>query len=217
MRATTSASTPLTGGILPTPTSSKACNPESPDRPWSRVTPSALAGFHRHRLPYPSVNPAMSAGMREDSSMTIKSLIPAERWEDMTAIYSAHRATEQKGADPVSVSAAVYGSYLYTAFGVIHRPWGYLNQPTIMAWRLVPLDLYKGETTTLYHDAQAIKQGLRERGDHTGLVVRHKGDLLVCTTPVELRCDLPVKHLSLDEAKAHDQHERGYAWRSILF
>ena len=149
--------------------------------------------------------------------MTIKSLIPAERWEDMTAIYSAHRATEQKGADPVSVSAAVYGSYLYTAFGVIHRPWGYLNQPTIMAWRLVPLDLYKGETTTLYHDAQAIKQGLRERGDHTGLVVRHKGDLLVCTTPVELRCDLPVKHLSLDEAKAHDQHERGYAWRSILF
>lgn len=127
--------------------------------------------------------------------------LPAEQWVKMTAINSCHRAVETKAGKLVSVHAAEHEGHLYTAFGTVHGPYGGRISPRIEAYKLVPLALFGGTTTRIYHDEEAIEAGLRRRGDHTGLIVSVGGKSMVCAQEVMFVEELPsLKPLPLESA-----------------
>lgn len=107
-------------------------------------------------------------------------LVPAEQWHRIESSYSGDLAIEQKGSKPISVRTAEHGGFLYTAFSIIHGPYGEARKPCIEAWKLLPLPMYAGATTPVYRDEEAVRSGLRERGDLAGLIVAVKGELMVC-------------------------------------
>lgn len=102
--------------------------------------------------------------------------IPLERWEEMTSCFSADIAVEQDDYQtPVSVRTTQYNGWLYTSFGVVFGSIGHQSRPRLDAWKLVPLGMYTGETTTRYHDEDAIRAGTRSRGSLLGLIVSVRG------------------------------------------
>jgi len=147
-----------------------------------------------------------------------KFLVPAELWQQIASANSCHLAVEQKGGRPVSVRTAEYGGFLYTAFGALYGPFGEARKPYVDAYRLLPMSMYAGETTLVYHDNEAIREGRRERGDHAGLIVSVKGKLMVCADKVRFLMDLPgTRPLSLAEAMSYDEGERGAGWRALWY
>ncbi len=148
-------------------------------------------------------------------------LIPAEKWEPFTKAYSADLATEHKGGKPLSVRTVTDHGIVYTAFAVCYGRYGLslkTNSYRVEAWRLVLEAAYDGVTTEVYHDAKAIEAGLRERGDMTGLVVLVRGKRMVCAESVLVYQDLPgAAPLTIAEAIAYDNNERGTGWRSLMF
>jgi hypothetical protein len=151
-------------------------------------------------------------------------LVPAEQWETMASANSCQIAAEQQcacegsGHKPVPVRTAEYGGYLYTAFATIYGPYGAARKPCVEAYRLLPRSMYSGETTSVYHDAEAIRSGLRERGDHTGLIVSVRGNKMVCADKVWFLMDLPgTRPLSQAEAESYDEWQRDYGWRAGWF
>lgn len=143
--------------------------------------------------------------------------VPAERWEKIAEAYSTHIAVEHKGKKPIPVRSAEDGGFIYTVFSVSYGPWG-TRQPSIEAWRLLPASMYTGDATTVYHDKAAIEAGLRERGDHTGLIVSANGKLMVCAERVRFLMGLPeTRQLSLAQAKDHDERQRRSGWRALWF
>jgi hypothetical protein len=144
--------------------------------------------------------------------------VQAERWQRIAQAYSAHLTAEHKGHKPIPVRTAEYGGFLYTAFSVMYGPYGEARKPYIDAYRLLPTSVYVGETTLVYHDEEAIQAGLRERGEHTGLIVSANGRLMVCAERVWFILDLPgTPPLSLVEAKSHDECQRKSGWRALWF
>jgi hypothetical protein len=146
--------------------------------------------------------------------------IPAERWEAMAAANSCHLAAEHKGKGnkPLPVRTAEYEGFLYTAFRTVWGAYGGNMRPHVDAYRLLPASLYTGETTLVYHDEEAIQAGLRERGDHTGLIVSANGKPMVCAERVRFILDLPgTRPLSLAEAKDYDERQRRSGWRALWF
>lgn len=144
--------------------------------------------------------------------------VQAERWQRIAQAYSAHLTAEHKGHKPIPVRTAEYGGFLYTAFSVMYGPYGEARKPYIDAYRLLPTSVYVGETTLVYHDEEAIQAGLRERGEHTGLIVSANGRLMVCAERVRFILDLPgTPPLSLVEAKSHDECQRKSGWRALWF
>lgn len=134
--------------------------------------------------------------------------VPAERWEELADINScmAGASFDPVKGKPLAVKSDVYLSHRYTAFGTLYGPWSETKKPTIWAYRLVPLALYRGETTIVYHDAEAIAEGRRQRGDHTGLIVSVAGQHMVCEDRVNLEMALPrCRPLTLSEARAWHQ------------
>lgn len=146
-------------------------------------------------------------------------LVNAERWEELTDMYSAQRLAESppKAGEPPSIRAATHEGHLYTTFSVYYGPWGREWKPVIPAYRLLPEQLFEGETTTVYHDEDAIAAGLRKRGDHTGLIVSYRRQRLVCAERVNLVMDLPKHRLDLASAQAYDEQNRACGWRSLLY
>lgn len=154
-------------------------------------------------------------------------IIPAETWEQMAAeAYSGSMIMEQepkllgqKKEGLYAVKAVEFKGFLYTSFGTCYC--GYKaegKRSTIYAYRLLPESMYSGETTTVYHDEEAIQAGLRKRGDHTGFLVTVRGKRLVCAESVQFILDLPnTKPIPLATAQAFDEEERRMAWRSILY
>ncbi len=145
-------------------------------------------------------------------------LIPAEQWEAMAAANSCNVAAEHKGNKPLPVRTAEYGGFLYTAFSAMYGPYGEARKPYIDAYRLLPTSVYVGETTLVYHDEEAIQAGLRERGEHTGLIVSVNGKWMVCAERVRFVLGLPgTRPLSQPEAKAYDERQRKSGWRALWF
>ena len=151
-------------------------------------------------------------------------LVPAEQWETMASANSCQIAADQQcacegsGHKPVPVRTAENGGYLYTAFATIYGPYGVARKPCVEAYRLLPRSMYSGETTTVYHDAEAIRSGFRERGDHTGLIVSVRGNKMVCADKVRFLMDLPgTRPLSQTEADSYDERQRDYGWRAGWF
>lgn len=144
--------------------------------------------------------------------------VQAERWQRIAQAYSAHLTAKHKGHKPIPVRTAEYGGFLYTAFSVMYGPYGEARKPYIDAYRLLPTSVYVGETTLVYHDEEAIQAGLRERGEHTGLIVSVNGKWMVCAERVRFILDLPgTPPLSLVEAKSHDECQRKSGWRALWF
>jgi hypothetical protein len=108
--------------------------------------------------------------------------------------------------------------FAYTAFGIIWGPYGGRMPPQIDAYRLLPQSMYAGDTTLVYYDKKAIEAGHRERGDHIGLIVAVRGELMVCAERVRFILDLPgTCPLSLAEAKDYDERHRSSGWRALWF
>ncbi|WP_336107810.1 hypothetical protein [Thalassospira sp. CH_XMU1420-2] len=163
-------------------------------------------------------------------------VVPAEEWQRLTKACDLVRINEQTmkmkpGAEkPVSVKVEPLGAHLYTAFCVCFGSFSNLRSSYIGAYRLCPLDAYTGKTTILYHDEDAIKNGERERGDMTGLIVTHRGKSYVCQERTHILRDLPEDRLYLEVAKAHEaklfesnalgctrnreREEHGVVWRT---
>ncbi|MFT0546950.1 hypothetical protein ACMHYO_11480 [Allopusillimonas ginsengisoli] len=146
--------------------------------------------------------------------------IPASRWEWYYRTISLMALSQQKGDAVVSVQAFAHEGSLYMATGAMH---GHIDpepsaSSTIYATRLLPINLYEGETTPRYHDEEAIKAGKRKRGDHTGLIVKANRELMVCCEPVNFAKLLPdTKPIPLSEAQAADRENHGLGWRAFNY
>lgn len=146
-------------------------------------------------------------------------VIPAEQWERLSEHSSVMELEKHRGKrGPVPVNGAEHRGWLYAIFGVIYGSYTLGKKPSIDSWLLVPPEMYAGETTTAYHDEKAIRAGLRERGDHTGLIVSVGGRLMACAQRVRFLCGLPsTTQLSMAEAKAHDEEASASGWRALWF
>ncbi len=141
--------------------------------------------------------------------------IPAEQWESFSEAYSSDTAAEHKGNKPIPVKTFEYGGFRYTVFGTIYQAFSLEKSSTMKAYKLIPMTMYQGETTLVYHDSDAIRQGLRHRGDMTGLIVSYQGNLMVCAEQVFFEKGLPtMRPLSVAEARAYNEKQTG-GWRFL--
>lgn len=144
--------------------------------------------------------------------------LPLEEFEKASsACYALMKLSEQQVkngiATPVSVPAIRINGILVTGMGGCHH--GLDSQ--FDAWELTPEETYQGPTTTRYHDEDAIKAGLRDRGDSTGLVVTYRGSRMVLTRRIAVISGAPsLQHaVSLEDAKAYDATPGQGHWRSM--
>lgn len=143
-------------------------------------------------------------------------LVPAENWDAKTAANSCMNAIEQKDGKLISVRTFEYHGFLYTSFGSMHCQYSAEFKPTVWAYKLLPLSWYGGETTTIYHDEEAIAAGRRDRGNLSGLVVLAKGKKLVCAEQVLFSKDLPkTRPMQLTDAQTFDTLCAQYGWRAL--
>jgi len=144
--------------------------------------------------------------------------VPAEQWALFSKTCACSTAAEHKGDKPMSLRTFDHGAFSYASFSVNYGPWGGRNSLLIGAYKLLPESLYAGETTIVYHDEAAIKAGLRDRGDLTGLIVSCKGKRLVCADKVDFLMGLPkTQCLSFHEAEAYDDETRHHGWRLLFY
>lgn len=147
-----------------------------------------------------------------------KIVVPAETWEKFASANSCHIAVEQRPGKPIQVLQTEFGGFLYTVFSAIYGSYGLSQKPYVVAYRLLPVSMYSGETTVTYYDKKAIMAGQRVRGDHSGLIVSVRGDLMVCAERVRILMDLPgTRPLSLAEATAYDEGKRTSGWRALWY
>ena len=154
--------------------------------------------------------------------MTAEVCIPAEQWEGMARSCSALLVAEHQGTSPVPVKACRHQGHLYAVFGVVYGPLGAPGARKIIGWRLLPEQVYDGEVTTLYIDEEAIRQGRRDRGDHTGLLVNAKygrqRSCMICTQKVVFLEGLPTtRPVFMEDAKRFDAESRQDGWRAIYY
>lgn len=143
--------------------------------------------------------------------------LPLEEFEKASsACYALMKLSEQQVkngiATPVSVPAIRINGILVTGMGGCHH--GLDSQ--FDAWEMTPEETYQGPTTARYHDEEAINAGLRDRGDHTGLVVTYRGSRMVLTRRIAIMSGAPSLQysVSLEDAKAYDAKPGQGYWRS---
>lgn len=134
--------------------------------------------------------------------------VPAEQWEALRDINSCALVSLSQDAI-VTVKAKRYKGRLFTAFATLHTRYG----GQIIAYELIPPHCYEAATYETYHDAEAIAEGGRERGDHLGLLVKVKDTKWVCGKAVRFDKGLPsTTPLSLAEANRWmEEHYSGSA------
>ncbi|MBV7542168.1 hypothetical protein [Acidovorax sp. sic0104] len=143
-------------------------------------------------------------------------VLPAQEWVRMAGAYCGDRLAEADGKSIVGVRAIDHQGYLHAIFSVLHG--GYSGDYRAEGYRLVPPEMFEGDTVEFidWRDAPAIHA--RRRGDSTGLLVKVQGKILVCAKAVHFVRDLPtVPPLSVQEAKAHDEQSRSAGWRAMGF
>lgn len=142
-------------------------------------------------------------------------LLPAETWEEYSDMINCLALSQQKGNEVVSVKAFEHSGYLHMPHAGMHCNYSTDRSSTLYTYRLLPEDLMEGETT-VWHDEKAITAGLRDRGDHSGLIVSVRGTRMVCAFPVLFIKGLPSQacRVSIADAMAHDKSNRKWGWRS---
>jgi hypothetical protein len=139
--------------------------------------------------------------------------VPLPQWEEMAAQSSVKALEESYGKGIVNVRNARFCGRPIMISGILY---GGLEGASIYGWWLVPESDYTGmlPITHLYHDAEAIIAGTRQRGDLRGLKVRWSGEILIVQSKVHVHPELPKVPLSLAEAQAEDQKlRRAGGWR----
>lgn len=140
-------------------------------------------------------------------------VLPAQDWVKIADAYCGERLAEADGKSPVPVTAVHSSGYLHTIFGVIYG--GNSGDYVAQGYRLVPPEMYAGETAEFIDWRDPATFHTRRRGDSTGLLVKVRGHVLVCAKAVHFVRDLPtVKPMSLSEAVEHDEASRSHGWRS---
>lgn len=149
----------------------------------------------------------------------MQKLIPAEHWETFAESNSCMKASEQKGNTPISVKTFEHGGFLHTSFATIYGSYGLARKPTVQAYKLLPVQMYEGATTLVYHDHEAINAGLRQRGDLTGLIVSVGGKLVVCAERADFLMEIPgTRALPLVEARIFDENAGASGgWRALWY
>jgi len=152
--------------------------------------------------------------MRADTRIRVT----AEEFDLVREAYCADRMAEHIGTKPFSAKSTLYGGYRYTVFGVMYRPWSVTEKPEAWAYRLVPESMYEGKTMMLHEYEQAVREGSCERGDQRGLIVKVKGQMMVCAEAVTFEQGLPAaRPICLEEAKAFDKESQAYGWRAHFY
>lgn len=143
--------------------------------------------------------------------------IPQQHWYSASQRLALMNLTSQKRAEVVSVPVFEHSGYAYMGNSAIYTAFGSDEKSSIGAYRLIPKSLFKGETTTVYHDPEAINRGERERGNLVGLIVSVKKQLMVCSTMVKFVASLPTTApISLSEAKKHAASFQSIGWRKSV-
>lgn len=143
--------------------------------------------------------------------------IPINVWVEFSCRVAASHLAGQSGSQIVSVPAIEYQGYLYLVTSALYTVAGDDRWPVVSTYRLVPIEFYQGDTTTIWHDEPAISRGERARGDHKGLIVSVKGTRMVCAEAVQFRAGLPnCRVMSRHEAQAHDASNRNLGWRVFV-
>lgn len=143
--------------------------------------------------------------------------IPMQLWEKNTRRLALQSLCNQKGSEIVSVPTFEHEGFFYMGNGATYMPYGDKRISSLSAYRLLPEVMFKGATTTKYHDEQAIASGIRARGDLTGLIVSVGRKRMVCAERTSFIATLPTTApIQLAEAKAFDMASRKYGWRVFL-
>ncbi len=111
--------------------------------------------------------------------------INAQLWERYYRKLAVMQLASQKGSKPVSVNTFEHEGFLFVGWGATFPGVQNKEPQRLSAYRLIPESMYEGETTTVYHDEQAISAGTRKRGCLDGLVVIALKQRLVCAEQVE--------------------------------
>ncbi|RSE57574.1 hypothetical protein EGT81_19240 [Alcaligenes faecalis] len=111
--------------------------------------------------------------------------INAQTWQRYYRKMALMKLSSQQGSNPVSVPTFEHDGYLFLANAGLF-PGNQSNEPKqLFAYRLIPDSIYEGQTTTVYHDPEAIKSGTRLRGCLKGLVVLVHNERMVCAQQVK--------------------------------
>lgn len=190
-------------------------------RQWNVVD-----GFHDRKVIYAGDDPfnrrpvsdlSEAQEMKSVPAPTETIILPLEKFEEASsACYALMKLTEQRVKDgvaqPVAVPAIKMNGMLVTGMGGSYRG----LDSEFDAWELTPETTYQGPTSPRYHDEEAIKAGLRRRGDHTGLLVTHRGRRLVLARKITVKASAPSLQyaVNLVDAKKHDSESSQGPWRA---
>lgn len=140
---------------------------------------------------------------------------PAQEWEEWAALCCAMRLAEAKTGDVINVPAREHGGFLYAVFSVTYG--GFSGEYVAYAWQLVPSALFNGTPWT-YVSGYDFEEGVRKRGDNTGMLVSVRGSELVCAKRVQFVRDLPtVAPITGRQACNHEAEASRYGWRAMRF
>lgn len=144
----------------------------------------------------------------------LKISVPAQLWHSYAQKLALMQLSNQKNEELISVPTFDHGGFIHMGFGALYTPMSAERSPVVYACRLLPPELYTGVTTTKYHDEEGIANGTRERGDHTGLMVKVNRKPMVCAQTCHFVSTLPTTlPLNLAQAQEADSDLRKTGWR----
>lgn len=147
--------------------------------------------------------------------------VPAQTWIRLAATNSAMMAAQEKPQNEkrsLRVLFTEYRGFYYTAFSVMHGGYGTKQRPSIDAYRLLPVAMWRGETFETIGDlTKKIKSDERYRGSYVGLRVSAREEM-VCAIQTSFVLDLPTtKPVPLSVAEKYDAKQRRSGWRALWF
>lgn len=141
-------------------------------------------------------------------------VLPAQQWVRMANAYCGDRIAESDGKSVVGVPAVSHAGFLHAIFAVVYG--GYSGEERAEGYRLVPPEMYEGETIASIDWRDARSMNTRRRGDSTGLLLKVKGKVMVCARRVHFIKTLPTTQpIALDEAQRFDEAARPWGWRAM--
>lgn len=142
-------------------------------------------------------------------------LISGEDWLKFSSKNSCAVDFETPEDQIVSVKTFKFKAFLYACFSSSSN--AFTGDYTLEGWKLVPLAAFNGPTYKRMNWEELEKQG-HKRGNLCGKLVKVRGQIMVCTSPVTFKSDLPTTPpIGIEEAKEYDARNRRWGWRSISY
>lgn len=141
-------------------------------------------------------------------------VLPAQEWVRMADAYCGSRLAESDGKSVVGVSAVSHAGYLHSIFSVVYG--GVSGEEIAEGYRLVPPEMFDGETVASIDWRDVRTMRTRRRGDSTGLLLKVKGKVMVCARHVHFIKTLPTtRPIAIEEAQRFDEAARPWGWRAM--